>query len=318
MSYRYSNRISNPAILLLIAVIIGLCPAAVARAQMYRWVDANGQLHFSNSPQNIPSEIRNKNNEYEPDTSSITIVNGANNSGDNSTVSQSTELRAEPLQQNSISIPYIAKEGSANRVIINVTFNQQVTVPILVDTGSPGLIISNSLADQLNLFDSEGGRLMVAISGIGGQEMATKTIIDSLTMGEITEKFIPAHIVSDLTSKHYQGLIGMDVLSSYTMTIDPIRQRLVAKLIPSAQDLPAGRNRSWWMSTFREFSFYTEYWNHQEELLRKSDSPYARMSSSELKKIKAFILQQKNTADDLYSQLERYARFNSVPRHWRR
>ncbi len=313
MMCQNSNIISRFVILLLITVTIGLGTATIVNGQMYRWVDENGQLHFSNSPQDVPAEVRNKNNEYSPDSSSITISSGSNNSIENPADSDS-----EILSKNTISIPYTAKEGYANRVIIDVTFNGQVTVPMMVDTGSPGLVISNSLADHLNLFDEEGGRLMVVISGIGGQKIATKTIIDKLTLGEITEKFIPAHIVSGMSASHYQGLIGMDVLSNYTMTIDPVQHRLIANLIPSAQNLPAGRNRSWWQANFREFGFYNEYWQQQEELIGKSGSPYARLSTSKQEKIKNFILQQKNIAAELYDKLERYARFNSVPRHWRK
>ncbi len=313
MLFQNRHRIFQSATRFLLAAIIGLCLATVVYGQMYRWVDDNGQLHFSNSPQDVPAEIRNKNNEYSPDSSSITI------NSDNKISSEThTDSGSEILSNNTISIPYTAKEGHANRVIIDVTFNGQVTVPMMVDTGSPGLVISNSLADRLNLFDEEGGRLMVIISGIGGRKIATKTIIDELTMGAISEKFIPAHIVSGMSSNHYQGLIGMDVLSSYTMTIDPTQHRLVANLIPSAQNLPAGRNRSWWQANFREFGFYNEYWQQQEELLGKSGSPYARLSTSKQEKIKRFVLQQKNKAAELYDKLERYARFNSVPRHWRR
>ncbi len=314
MLYQFNNKLSRLTRLLLITLTINCCFTAIASGQMYRWVDENGQLNFSNSPQDVPAEVRNKNNEYKPSSSSITI----SPKNKESAARQSDLSRNKSTNQNSITIPYTAKEGLANRVIIDVTFNGQVTVPMMVDTGSPGLVISNRLADQLNLFDEEGGRLMVVISGIGGQKIATKTIIDKLTLGGITEKFIPAHIVSGMSSNHYHGLIGMDVLSSYTITIDPTQHKLVANLLPSAQNLPAGRSRSWWMANFREFGFYTNYWKQQGDLIGKSDSPYARLSSSEKEKIKKFIQQQKNIAEELFDKLERYARWNSVPRHWRR
>ncbi len=301
------------AVLILLSLSISFGTAAIVNGQMYHWVDENGQHNYSNSQQDIPAEIRNKNNEYTPDTSSITISSDHNKS----TKSVAESVSSAP-SKNSISIPYTAKEGTANRVIIDVTFNGQVTVPMLVDTGSPGLVISNNLADLLNLSNQEGERLVVFISGVGGRKIATKTIIDKLTMGEITEDFIPAIIVSDISSNHYQGLIGMDVLSKYTMTIDPTQHKLVANLIPSAQNLPAGRNRSWWQANFKEFGFYKEYWKEQERLIGKSNPPYARLSSSEQKRLKSVILQQKNIATVLYDKLERYARFNSVPRHWRR
>ncbi len=313
MSHLKSTACFRLNVFFLLTIIVGLCTATTVSAQMYRWVDANGQLHFSNSPQSVPDNIRNKNNEYTPDSSSITI----NNDVDRTELKKSKSNNSS-ARKDSISIPYTAREGFADRVIINVRFNGRVTVPMMVDTGSPGLVISESLADRLNLFDEESGRLMVMISGIGGRKTATRTIIDKITIGEITEKFIPAHIVSGMSSGHYYGLIGMDVLSSYTMTIDPVQRKLIAHLIPSAQNQPAGRSRAWWMSNFREFGFYQQFWQQQEEMIGKSDSPYSRLSTGEQKRVEEFILQQKSTADALYEQLERYAGYNGVPRHWRR
>jgi predicted aspartyl protease len=124
----------------------------------------------------VPTKVRNKNNEYETDSSSITINITPANPASSSTEKNST---APSKKTNSISIPYTAREGYANRVIIDVTFNGQVTVPMMVDTGSPGLVISDNLAARLNLRNEEGGRLMVIISGIGGRKVATKAIIEN-------------------------------------------------------------------------------------------------------------------------------------------
>ena len=135
-------------------LLASLClqSAPVSAGKIYRWVDEQGQLHFSDSPQNAPAELRQDAKEYQPSASSLTVT------------SPSLPSAAAPPRpagpsggpKDSISIPYTAKEGSANRVIIDITFNGAVTAPILVDTGSPGLIISDDLADQLGLFDKNG------------------------------------------------------------------------------------------------------------------------------------------------------------------
>jgi len=48
-------------------------------------------------------------------------------------------------------IPYDPYEGSAQRVIINVTLNGRVSARLAVDTGAPKTIISFELAEQLGL-----------------------------------------------------------------------------------------------------------------------------------------------------------------------
>jgi hypothetical protein len=65
-------------------------------------------------------------------------------------------------------VPYQASEGSARRVIVPVTFNDRVTVPMALDTGSPGMVVSFGLAARLGLFSADKGTLVVEASGIGG------------------------------------------------------------------------------------------------------------------------------------------------------
>lgn len=309
--------IKGPGVLLLcigIALLFGL-PAAAGK--IYRWVDENGQLHFSDSPHNAPVDRREQAKEYKPNSSSLSITENNPQPTTTPSTDNNDELVDEGLARDSISIPYTAKEGAANRVIIDITFNDSVTAPILVDTGSPGLIITTELATQLGLFEQEGSQLMVLISGIGGQQTAIRTIVEKLSIDKITEEFVPAHIVPKM-SNAYQGLIGMDILANYRLTIDTSNQRLIANTDPATQNLPGGRSKSWWQNNFREFAYYGDFWEQQAALLEKSGSPYAQLAPSEKQRLKKFIQQQQNEAETLLTQLERFARWRSVPRHWRR
>ena len=74
----------------------------------------------------------------------------------------------------------VITEGSADRIIINMVFNNRVTAPILVDTGSPGLVLSAKLASQLGIINEDSNNLVVTIGGIGGKEVAIRTIIDKV------------------------------------------------------------------------------------------------------------------------------------------
>lgn len=307
------SQIFLPAFLCLTLCLL-LTPTASAK--IYRWVDEKGQLHFSDSEQNVPEHIRDKTKEYKPDPTGLTITDAPATPA--SSIREDISVDTSPAAlAGTISIPYTAKEGTANRVIVDINFNDSITVPILVDTGSPGLVLSNSLANRLGLFDRDGSQLMVLISGIGGSQTAARTIVDKISFASINEEFIPAHIVPDM-SDAYAGLIGMDILSNYTLTIDSANQRLLANAIPTVKKLPGGHNRSWWQRNFREFGYYTEFWEAQAKLLGKSGSPYSRLVPSELKRLKSFMAHQQSEAQDLYNRLERYARWKSVPRHWRR
>lgn len=210
------------ALCLLLLCQSGLTPQA--SADIYRWRDAEGRWHFSDSPQNVPAQIREKSGHRQAESGHLNSVSSSRPSQQASAPQSLTSA----AHGNDISIPFTAKEGLADRVIIDITFNDHITVPIMVDTGSPGLVIDSDLAADLNLLDADGNNLLVLISGIGGREVAARTIVDNLTIGKIRENFIPAHIISQ-RSNVYRGLIGMDILSQYALTIDSANHRLLAK-----------------------------------------------------------------------------------------
>ncbi len=298
----------------LLVTLLCFCTVSVSGSKIYKWRDAQGKLHFSDSAVNVPAEILNDaSKEYRPDPSKVTLVPSVSTDFDK----KENWVISRKFRGDDISIPYVSREGSASRVIINVKFNDSVTAPILVDTGSPGLVITSKLANRLGLLDEAGSNLMVLISGLGGRQNAVRTIVNKISLGGIAEEFIPAHIVSNM-SEAYDGLIGMDVLSGYRLTIDPANKRLIANAVASTRDLPAGRDKVWWQARYREFRYYRDFWTQQVNLVGESDSPYARMAPGKRERMRKFIVQQQDEAQNLFGRLESFARWNNVPRHWRR
>ncbi len=277
--------------------------------KVYKWRDEQGRLHFSDtapietdSTQNL-EEIESKPPRKPP-------------AKENAQESQSVHT-GKTQKKDGISIPYVSKEGTADRVIINVTFDGRVTAPMMVDTGATGLVLSLSLAYQLGLFSKDSSSVWNLISGIGGTELALRTIVDEISIDGIQEKFIPARIVAD-KSDAWAGLIGMDILSNYTLTIDSSKSRLILNLNPEAKALPGKRNRSWWENTFRELGYYRDLYNTHAELAVLNKYPYSEISDREREDCKKFLLFYREDARDLYQKLENYARWNRVPTHWRK
>lgn len=296
-------------------MLFAIAALSTSADKIYKWRDKEGRLHFSDSEASIPAEYRNGVGEMSALPPVSSPVPAATPLPEEKKSAETAP--AAPKAEEGFTIPYEGREGSANRVIIKITFNGRVTAPILVDTGSPGLVLSADLADQLGLFKKEGNTLLVAISGIGGSTPAIRAIVDKVQIGSVTEEFVPAHVVESM-SDAYEGLIGMDILARYTITIDPANRRLIAKENPEAKKLPAGRNQNWWQSNFREFQFYFDFWEKQVEMIGSSSSPYRSLSTSERQEIREFVEQQHQESKHLLDRLDRYARWNSVPRHWRR
>jgi len=301
--------------LVLIIALSGL-DARVLAGSIYKWRDKTGQLHFTDSETNIPPE-------YRDDASKKTVADTPTPNTNFIPAPTVPKSPARPQSINSetnedaINIPFTDREGSADRVIINMVFNGRITVPIMVDTGSPGLVISAELADRLGLFREDSSNLLVMIGGIGGREVAVRTIVDKVQIGSITEECIPAHIVGEM-AEAYEGLVGMDILANYTVTIDSAQKRLIARKNPASDQLPAGHGQNWWQRNFREFNYYKELWENQLKAVDDRGGPYTKLPTSRSKELKAFIEYQRAEAEKLLVKLDRYASWKGVPRHWRR
>jgi hypothetical protein len=209
-------------------------------------------------------------------------------------------------------IPYKAFEGSARRIIIEVIFNNRISAPMLLDTGAPGVHLSFDIAEKLGLLSRDEEHLWIEISGIGGAVPAIYKIIDTIEVGEARGHFVPTTI-SYSTSSDYEGLIGMDFLSNYTIEIDSINHKLVLEALPERPGMPAGYDETWWRKTFRNFTSMESGWKQYKEYLDKQDSNSRRLS-----KLKTLAAQQYRAAQQLNQKLWKYASEHAVPQPWRR
>jgi len=218
----------------------------------------------------------------------------------------SPKTTERPLKK--YAVPY---SGNSRRIIIPVTFNGRVTAKMLLDTGAPGMHISDTLAEKLGLLDSRENNLWIVVGGIGGSVPAIFTIMDSIRVGEVEDNFIPTTI-SRSVSDEFEGLIGMDFMASYEVRIDTKKQMVIFEEFPESMDTPAGHSEQWWRSTFNQFKSLRLAW----EKYRESFSRQVAFTQSE-KNLKAFIDRQCSKVNELNDRLSGYASQHSVPLEWR-
>ena len=223
--------------------------------------------------------------------------------------SRSDKVTASGLKR--IEIPYIGYVGTARRIIVNVKLNDSVTVPMAVDTGAPGMVISTAVAEKLNILTKDEGKLITQSSGIGGSTPSIFTIIESVQVGDLRDEFIPTQII-DKEFPGFQGLIGMDFMANYKVNIDTEKGVLVFEEQPSGYKRPGGHDEAWWRTNFRQFAAMKNSLQALREKLSKqqTDMPYE-------KKIKDFVESQYLEAEKLFNRLDSYAIRHSVPMHWR-
>jgi hypothetical protein len=292
------------------ALLLSLCAPGYSGGY-YEWTDEDGNIHISDSLGNVPEKYRNQVKRYEKEPPSPAEQPDA----PSSQVQRAVE-KGEGKQPQRYEVPYVPYEGSAMRVIIKALFNGSVAASMAIDTGAPGTVISTSLAKKLGLFDEGQGRLLITASGIGGSVPAVRSIIDTIQVGGAKIEFVPTTIIASV-SDAYDGLLGLDFVSNYSVTIDSKRKVVVFEELPRDPDHPGGHDREWWTSLFREFASSRATWKAYSEALDKKIRNSMRSVENEDTDRKSFADDQYREAEKLFDKLDQYARENSVPMHWK-
>jgi hypothetical protein len=214
-------------------------------------------------------------------------------------------------------IPYQAYEGSARRIIIQVTLNGRAEAPIAVDTGAPATVISMALAERLGLLGRDSARLWTITGGIGGRTPAILTVIDTIAIGDIEQHFFLTTVVPGL-SDAFEGLLGMDFLAPYTTQIDPRRNLFILQEMPQPDGLYGGRDETWWRSNFRLLSSLRQAWQaYYERLDRTMRDSRITTGTDDARSAVDFARAQTDEATELLDKLNSYAVRHLVPMHWR-
>ena len=298
-------------------VVFIFAPSMESSAQsFYKWVDDDGEIHYSDTPAGVPAKHRNQVKEGQfakrPPQSSESHSDSPKPA--EAASSEGTERKLKKYE-----IPYIAYEGSARRIIIPVRFNNSVTANMALDTGAPGLVISTQLAEKLGLFEKDAGLLLTQAGGIGGSTPAMRTVIDTIQVGDAKDTFIPATITAKLTAA-FEGLVGMDFMSNFSVTIDTQGKKLVLEELHSSSARPGGHDEDWWRINFHDFAATRSDWRRFADIMTEQERnrTLPGVSSSQIKQWKALAEKQYVEADKLFTRLDRHAANNSVPMNWRK
>jgi aspartyl protease family protein len=108
-------------------------------------------------------------------------------------------------------------------VVVPVTFNRSVNANLLLDTGASMTMISRRVATALALPATSAG----LFSGIGGTITAPIARVESVKVGdaEVNGMAVSIHDLSRLPQ--IEGLLGMDFLGRFQVSVDSSRRILV-------------------------------------------------------------------------------------------
>jgi len=184
--------------ILLLVCLFSLPVNSLSAGEYYRWVDDNGVLHITDNLHNVPPKQRDNVNRVQ---------------------AQESPRVAEPeikLPPKKASIP-LEKHGQV--AIVQATLNNKKSAKFVVDTGASYTLISNALARELAIDVGQNPKTLPFQTANGLIE-APVTNLESITVGGMEIRNLPAAIHDAMTDPQVSGLLGLNFLSNFRMDID--------------------------------------------------------------------------------------------------
>jgi predicted aspartyl protease len=184
-----------------VALAASLFVAAPAAAQIYQWTDESGVLHYTTDLDRIPPAQRA----------------GAR-------VLDSRPREPEPAAPTAA--PATLPISTSGQVLAPVVLNG-VSLVLVVDTGADRTMLLPSALARAGLSATEGRA--VGVIGIGGAASAIEVTVPRIDVAGVM--LGPASVlVHDARLPGVDGLLGRDLLGSFTLTVDTASGR--ATLVP--------------------------------------------------------------------------------------
>ena len=185
----------------ILTLLLVLGTPGFALAQVSRWTDTEGPLHYTTDAASIPPAFRGNVRTIDTPTPGPVI-----------------EPAPAPV---GVVVPY-----TGGPVIVDATLNG-VALRLLLDTGADRTLISPEAMSRAG-FDASRGT-PVQIRGVTGDAPAVLVSVPRLDLAG-TQVGPVAVIVHALSTGGADGLLGRDVLNAFTVTVDSASRR--ATLVP--------------------------------------------------------------------------------------
>ncbi len=263
-------------------------------AEMYKWVDEKGTVHFTDDPSNIPEKYQGDAETRKP-------------SKENATPQPKEQpkpsLLSKAAEPEGISVGLIRKH---ELLLTEVLLNGSVRRYFIVDTGASFTLINKLTARELGITEDENTPYIrgATVSGIISAPLVT---LKSIRVGDAEVENVEAVVYPMITGS--DGLLGNSFLNKFRVVIDSLNGKMTfysLKGTPSPER-PGGYARDYWLGQFR---FYNRNLEDLRMLKAKIESKGA---SGELVRVNNAIRYFENQL----SELERKASFAGVPRNWR-
>jgi clan AA aspartic protease (TIGR02281 family) len=168
--------------------------AASRSAEILRWVDEHGVVHFTDVLNEIPENFRGQATRMKVDS----------------------RLRSLPAPPDKASIKF-QKRGDL--IVIPATINERAPVVFVVDTGASYTTISQATAKELQL-DLQNNPKVISFQTANGTIQAPIASVKSIEVGGLGVNDIVVAVHDIFPDPAVAGLLGLNFLSQFRVDID--------------------------------------------------------------------------------------------------
>ena len=297
--------------------LLSLLGADSAAAEIYKWKDAQGRLHFAQDLSRVPPKYRRQAEsdrleegqgpeiqQYRAPTRSARGtapgVFGRNKAGASGGGPAALSRGKSATAQREVHRIRVEKTGSSMRVTVRL--NGSTDVPFILDTGASDVVVPAWAAKKMNL-DLSKARTNYYRTANGVVESPVITL-ESVQLGSAKAQNVPASISKQMSV----GLLGLTFFNQFRYNIDPVAGivTLEENGLTEEGHIRGGRSESQWRYAFRHLGMRRE---KIEEALDEVGSSRARRKAE----LEAMI----EEADRQMEVLEAEADEARVPMRWR-
>lgn len=224
-----------------------VCLPVAALAEIYRWTDAQGRVHFTQDLSQVPPEHRGSAADaarasgegrvqtFERPASSAPASVSRDGPGPGASSPTARAYRV-PVQRAGASLLVMARVNGVHEV------------PFLIDTGATDVLIPRSVAERIGLevdADSRTKRYATA----NGMVEHPLVMLDSVDLGGAVAREVPASIGPEMAF----GLLGLSYFNRFTVHVDAAEGivTLVPNRLEESGAIRGGRSEAQWRSEFR-------------------------------------------------------------------
>jgi len=124
-----------------------------------------------------------------------------------------------------VTIPLVP-DGQGH-LLADVLINNTAHASLVVDTGSPVVMLNSSFIDKLGLDVSQYQKGYVEV--LNGKHKAVEVSLDNVKVGEALAQDVSATILLDDSKGIADGLLGLSYLSKFHFVLDQTGQKLILR-----------------------------------------------------------------------------------------